>query len=69
MYKDYHVICIDSPLHKGIVYKYLVTSDQLELYNSITRNGTLMSLTIFYTLSMKGLFNKRYITNTSKIKL
>jgi hypothetical protein len=46
-----------------------MSDEQLEEYNHITRNGTLMKLRVFGELNSKGLLNKRIKLNVSSIKL
>lgn len=64
-----NIVSIKSPTYEGIVYKYVMSDEQLEEYNYITRNGTLMNLRVFGQLNSKGLLNKRIRENVSTIKL
>jgi hypothetical protein len=67
--KDKNIVSICSPTYEGIVYTYVMSDMQLEEYNYITRNGSLMNLKVFGQLNSKGLLNKRIRQNVSSIKL
>ncbi len=64
-----NIVSIHSPIYEGIVYTYVMSDEQLEEYNYITRNGTLMNLRVFGELNSNGLLNKRIKLNVSGIKL
>ncbi len=64
-----NIVSIHSPTYEGVIYTYLMSNEQLEEYNYITRNGTLMNLRVFGELNKKGLLNKRIKLNVSSIKL
>ena len=46
-----------------------MTDEQLEEYNYITKNGSLIDLKVLIQLNSKGLLNKRYKDNVINIKL
>jgi len=64
-----NIVTIHSPTFDDVVYTYLMSDEQLEEYNYITRNGTLITLRVFGELNRKGLLNKRVKLNVSSIKL
>jgi len=64
-----NIVSIHSPTYDEVIYTYVMSDEQLEEYNHITRNGTLMNLRVFGELNMKGLLNKRIKQNVSSIKL
>jgi hypothetical protein len=67
--KDKNIVSICSPTYESIVYTYVMSDMQLEEYNYITKNGSLMNLKVFGQLNSKGLLNKRIRQNVSSIKL
>ena len=64
-----NIVCINSPCYKGVIYKYIMTDEQLEEYNCITKDGSLIDLKVLTQLNSKGLLNKRYKDNVINIKL
>lgn len=64
-----NIVSIKSPTYEDVVYKYVMSDEQLEEYNYITRNGTLINLRMFGQLNSKGLLNKRIRENVNSIKL
>ena len=64
-----NIVCIDSPTYKDVIYKYIMTDQQLEEYNCITKDASLIDLKVLTQLNSKGLLNKRYKDNVINIKL
>jgi hypothetical protein len=59
-------VTIKSPLYTGVTHTFIMTDNQLFIYNKLTNNGTdQMTLKVFAELSRKGclkklLFEKKY---------
>lgn len=63
-------VVIKSPLYIGITHTFIMTDNQLFIYNKLTNNGTdQMTLKSFAELSRKGCLRKLLFEKKTKIKL
>ena len=55
-------VVILSPLYAGVTHTFIMTDEQLFIYNKITNNGTdQMTLKVFAELSRKGCLKNYYL--------
>jgi hypothetical protein len=63
-------VTIKSPLYKGITHTFIMTDDQLFIYNKLTNNGKdEMTLKVFAELSRKGCLRKLWFEKKKKISV
>ena len=68
MYKN--KVTIKSPLYAGITNTFIMTDDQLFIYNKLTNKGAdQMTLKVFAELSKKSCLRKLLFENKDKIKV
>lgn len=63
-------VTIKSPLYAGVTHIFIMTEDQLFIYNKLTNNGNdQMTLKVFAELSRKGCLKKLLFEKKDKIKV
>jgi hypothetical protein len=65
-----HKVIVKSPLYEGITHTFIMTDDQLFIYNQLTNNGNEeMTLKLFGELTRKGCLKKLYFEKKKKISI
>lgn len=65
-----HKITIKSPLYAGITHTFIMTDDQLFIYNKLTNKGIdEITLKVFAELSRKGCLRKLLFEKKKKISI
>jgi hypothetical protein len=63
-------VVIKSPLYAGVSHTFMMTDNQLSIYNNLTNNGKEeMTLKVFGELSRKGCLRKLWFEYKTKIKI